>query len=152
MTHTLELHGSATRLGRPANSHHSEHTSRFEPSDRAAWGDDANGCTEEQTQPARKMRARSLQLAPTAPRVVAHRKRNHVIVRYRLAADSRAYELLTSVDPAGRRYSPLTRQTRVRHRNGTIVQRVGAGHGPFRVLASAVARDGGRSRVVAVRV
>jgi hypothetical protein len=58
--------------------------------------------------------------------------------------------LATSVKSASSRYSPITVWTKIRSPHGRIVQKIGLGPAPFRVLASAFSRRGARSRIVSV--
>jgi hypothetical protein len=138
--------------------------------DPLAWQSSIDGCTENQTQQVSMSVARgqgagassraltatkSAVPTPPAPVVGARRDGDRVIIRYRFPEwpSSRArkpVELITSVDPAGNKYPPLTFRWRVTSRAGRVSQPLGLGTAPFRVLVSAMASSGARSRAVIV--
>jgi hypothetical protein len=87
------------------------------------------------------------------PVVHAHRVRDRLVVRYRFARRAaRPRLILTTVDPSGRRYPPLTLAAKVRARRGVVRRPVGLGRPPFRVYVSTVAKGGARSRLIRVRL
>jgi Tol biopolymer transport system component len=129
--------------------------------DPIGWVYSVSGCTEGQTQAAasarRKTRHRARVSRPPYAAVQARRTGSRVRVRYRFTEwpaerRRRPTVLLTSVDPAGNRYPPLTIRTRVTRRSGAFTRPIGAGHGPFKLLTSAESRRGARSRIVAIRL
>jgi hypothetical protein len=95
--------------------------------------------------------------APPTPRVTAKRMGEQVAFTYqfdRWPQDRRRepWLLLTSVDPAGDRYPPLTYRHAVRGRSGRVVRPLGLGRAPFIARVSVLARTGARSRTVALRL
>jgi hypothetical protein len=56
--------------------------------------------------------------------------------------------LLISANSAGTRYVPLTYRTIVKKRSGRIVESLGLGGAPWRVLLSTVAPSGRRSPTI----
>jgi Tol biopolymer transport system component len=120
-----------------------------------AYGD----CTEEQTfaaaarsRPVHK-RARASLVRPPAPKVRVKRHGDKVAIRYRFTRwpkgrNRRPVHLLTTVDPAGNKYPPLTIRADIKKRKGRVVRPLGAGHAPFTVLVSAEAASGAVSRTV----
>jgi hypothetical protein len=135
--------------------------------DPLAWASGVTACTENQTQattssargPARDaLLGRAL--APPPPRtVVARRRGDRVVINYRFGPlpESRARRprtILTSVDPVGGSYPPLTIRSRVRSIKGRVNHSLGrlAEKSPFRVLVSAEAKTGMRSRIVSVEL
>jgi Tol biopolymer transport system component len=127
--------------------------------DPLAW-DDVDGCTEEQIQSAaRKPRGTSSRYRPPAsappePAITATRQGQTALVEYELpprtGRQRTAWRILVSVDSSGSRYTPLTTRSPVDERKGRVRVRIGRGAGPFRILASTVAKDGSRSRTVRV--
>lgn len=123
------------------------------------WQNNANGCTEVQTYPFRgkttePREIRAARVQPAAPIIRARRVGSRAVITYRFPTFPRGARhptmIATSVKSAGKRYGPLTVWTRVRAPHGRIVQKIGLGRAPFRVLASAFSRGGGRSRIVSV--
>jgi Tol biopolymer transport system component len=92
--------------------------------------------------------------APPLPKVSAHRAGERAVIDYSFSSfpsgPRRPWLLLTSVKSARERYLPVTEDTRLRTRRGRIVQLVGLGRPPFRVLVSVIGRGGGRSPVISV--
>lgn len=131
-----------------------------------SWSTSVDGCTEGQTQAlaARTMarraspdRSRARRLRPPPPTVTAARRGKQVVIRYSFARPpaakpKRPGQIISSIDPRGTRYPPLTVRTAVNGRKGTIVQPLGAGDGPFRILVRAVGRSGVRSSKVSLRL
>jgi Tol biopolymer transport system component len=91
---------------------------------------------------------------PPLPKVAARRSGKRAVIDYSFSSfpsgPRRPWIMLTSVKSAGTRYGPITAETRIRTRRGRIVQPVGLGRPPFRVLVSVIGRGGGRSRVVSL--
>lgn len=128
-----------------------------------SWSNGIDGCTESQSQ---AVTAKSQtedsgdsvlarQLRPPMPTVKARRRGKNVLIRYsftNLPKDKRQRpgQIVSSVDPSGGRYPPLTVRTPVSRASGTIVQPLGLGKAPFRVLVRAVGRAGVRSKKVSV--
>jgi dipeptidyl aminopeptidase/acylaminoacyl peptidase len=93
---------------------------------------------------------------PPLPNVRARRVGNRVVIDYSFSSfpmgARRPWTLLTSVKSAGTRYAPLTAWTQIRRRHGRVVQLIGLGPPPFRLLVSVLGRGGGRSRVVSYAI
>jgi len=93
---------------------------------------------------------------PPPPRAaVARRRGEQVIIDYRFgplpeSKERRPYQIVTSVDPVGGRYSPITVRRRIRGRSGRVVQPLGLDKPPFDVRVSAEAKTGMRSRTLSV--
>lgn len=126
------------------------------------WQTQASGCTEGQTYPFRtegtdgapQTQRAGKAAVPPAPRISARREGSRAVITYSFPSfprgDRRPTRLATSVKSASSKYAPLTVWTRIRSQRGRVVQKIGLGSPPFRVLASAFSRRGGRSRVVSV--
>ena len=88
---------------------------------------------------------------PPAPKFSVARHGKNVTVSYAFAdfpksLDRQPWVLVTSVDPAGQRYPPLTHQTRLHgRRRGSVTQPLGLGRSPYRIIVQAVTKAGGRS-------
>jgi WD40-like Beta Propeller Repeat len=127
--------------------------------DPLGWSNGISGCTEDQTFAA-SARSKSLRKSvqpslarPPAPKVRVKRHGSKVAIRYRFSTwpkgpNRRPVHLLTTVDPAGNKYPPLTLRADVKTRKGRVVRPLGAGHGPFTALVSAEAKSGAVSRTV----
>jgi hypothetical protein len=90
---------------------------------------------------------------PPNPRFTACRTASKLIVDYRFETfsagrDRRPWMLVISAKSAGTRYVPLTYRTIVKKRVGRIVQSLGLGGPPWRVLLSVVAPSGRRSPTI----
>jgi hypothetical protein len=146
--------GGGVNSGSPNGPAHGGNAGKW--NDPITWVYSVSGCTEGQTQAAasarRKARTHIRVARPPQPVVHVRRHGSRVSVRYRftswpVARERRPKVLLTSVDPAGDRYPPLTFRTAVTRRSGHFTRPLGAGHGPFKFLASAESRRGARSRM-----
>jgi hypothetical protein len=92
---------------------------------------------------------------PPAPAVQAtittHRR---AVIRYAFRSfppgARRPWTLLTTVVPSGHRYFPYTVRTRITSRSGRVVQSLGRGPGPYKLLVSALTKSGTRSRIVSL--
>jgi hypothetical protein len=128
------------------------------------WQNQASGCTEGQTYPfggtgarvaPQAQRARET-VAPPAPRISARREGNRAVITYSFPSfprgERRPTRLATSVKSAESRYTPITVWTKIRSPRGRVIQKIGLGHSPFRVLASAFSRRGERSRIVSTQL
>jgi hypothetical protein len=128
--------------------------------DPRGWSTGVSGCTEGQTYPSLRAfgetRAKHVARASRVPlpTVTAHRVRRSVTIRYGFAASARIadLELLVSVDSTTDRRAPLTSAVQVRTRVGRMIRTLPLGKGPFRVLVSARARSGERSRTLVIRL
>jgi hypothetical protein len=126
------------------------------------WANDMYPCTEEQTYGHRNMEAeataasgKNVAARPPVPTIRAHRLGRRVIINYRFAPfpsslAQRPWKILAGVDSAGNRYPPLTKLSLVKGRRGEIIQPLGLGHSPFRVLLSVFSKTGARSRTISV--
>ena len=138
-------------------------------SDPLAWQATVNDCTEPSAlqiasnskriaEPWVTTPAASHTLRPPLPRIDARLSGKTVIIRYTFRTplpegkSRRPWLLLTAVKSAGRRYVPLTKRTLIREPRGRIVQSVGIGPPPFKLLVAVVARDGRRSRSLVFRL
>jgi hypothetical protein len=117
-------------------------------------GDPSSGAGDSLKEPVRGSEA---DIPPPPPLAVAARRLgDRVIIDYRLgplprSRARRPYTILTSVDPVGGRYPPLTIRSRVRSIKGRVNHSLGrVNKPPFRVLVSAEAKNGLRSRIVSV--
>jgi phage-related protein len=111
------------------------------------------GCTEGQTFPYRAGAAKAAYGRPPLPRVTVVRRGKQVVVRYAFRSfpsgrTRHPVALMTSVDPAGNRYPPLTYTTKIGSRTGTVTRQLGLGRAPFKLRVAALARDGTRSKVL----
>jgi hypothetical protein len=87
---------------------------------------------------------------PPDPRFTACRTASKLVVDYRFETlpsgrDRRPWLMLVSAKSAGTRYVPLTYRTVIRKRSGRIVQPLGLGGAPWRVLLAVIAPSGRRS-------
>ena len=113
------------------------------------WASGIDGCTEEQEE--RPVVRRS----PQGPDIRAHQDHSQAVIEYcireKMATSAdQPWTLLTSVKPNEQRYPPLTVRSVIDGRCGRVVQSLGAGRAPFRVLASVISDDGLRSPTVTV--
>lgn len=131
-----------------------------------AFGEDAYACTVTQPQTVESGEATLLSASrqttsspaaatPPAPRISVRRLGSRrVEISYRFAklpsGKSRPWLILTSVDAAGAKYSPLTVRTRVASAAGKVVQRLGRGAAPFTIRAAALSKSGTRSKITQV--
>jgi hypothetical protein len=102
-------------------------------------------------------RGRRVPGRPPTPRIRASVSGDTVTVNYRFARFPRGRArrpvvLLTSVDPRGDRYPPLTYNHRIRRRAGTVRRPLGLGEPPFVLRVEAISRAGTRSRTVVKRL
>lgn len=91
-------------------------------------------------------------LVPPSPTIRVRRLGTNLVgISYRFASLPRGgrkpWLILTSVDAAGTKYSPLTQRTRVMKASGKVVQRLGRGSAPFVIRAAALSRNGARSKI-----
>jgi Tol biopolymer transport system component len=152
--------GGGLNSASPHGPGHGANTDAY--NDPLAWSNGISGCTEEQSNvivsakrgAGLKRQAHTAVRRPPAPRFSAKRRGESVVIRYRFlkwpkGRHRRPIALLTSVDPAGDKYPPLTVRTPLNgRRKGRITRPLGAGKGPFKVLVSAEARSGVVSRTV----
>ena len=94
---------------------------------------------------------------PPSPVVRAVMRGSRIVIHYRFktwpsAPDRRPLILITSVASADPRMPRLTKQTILKQRTGTIIQRRGLGRRPFRVVYSVLSRKYTRSDTRSVRV
>lgn len=93
---------------------------------------------------------------PSAPAVSARvsGRRAEVDYRFERGFDSKPapHTILVTVHPKGKGLAPSSRTVRVRSRNGRVRVRLPHGSGPYTVRASALTKDGARSKVVRARV
>jgi hypothetical protein len=93
-------------------------------------------------------------LSPPNPHFTACRTAKRLIVNYRFATfptsrdRRRPWLLLTSAKSAGWTYPPYTVRTQVFQRAGRVVQPLGRGAAPWRVLLSVYAPSGRRSATI----
>lgn len=59
---------------------------------------------------------------------------------------------MTTVVSASKRYAPLTVTHRIKGRRGAVVQSVGLGPRPYKLLVSGYSSAGTRSRTVAYKI
>jgi Tol biopolymer transport system component len=118
-------------------------------------GPDLNGCTVSASA-SRRGHQRQARSGVPLPRVVARRQGDQIVTRYRFdrwpeAKAKRPGLLLTSIDTAGTRYTPLTVRTRAR-RQGVVRQPIGLGRAPLKFHVSVISRTGRRSIARLVRL
>jgi hypothetical protein len=133
--------------------------------DPIAWQNGTDGCTEGQTFPSRfGAQSRPVTSAqhllrkvrPALPRIEARRIGKRVLVTYSFrnglqgTRSTAPWMLLTAVQSAGRQYAPLTERTILRKGTGQILQKLGLGHGPFKLRIAVLAKDGVRSAPMTV--
>jgi hypothetical protein len=126
--------------------------------DPVAWANSVDPCTEEQTRPFNRDAASPREEAPSRPALPHLSVRlvgNRVVIIYRFLSfptdqGRRPWMMLTSVDSHGEAIPPLTVRSLVRGPTGRIVQPLGRGRAPFRVLVSVKAANGARSRTITV--
>jgi hypothetical protein len=92
-------------------------------------------------------------IGPPNPSFTACRTAAKLVVRYRFATlpagrDRRPWLLLVSAKSAGTHYVPLTYRTLIRNRTGRVIQPLGLGGAPWRVMLSVIAPSGRRSPTV----
>jgi hypothetical protein len=88
--------------------------------------------------------------APPNPTFTACRTPKKLVLIYHFSSwptgrDRHPWLLLAAAKSAGDRYPPLTVRTRITQRSGQVVQSLGLGGPPWRVLLSVVAPNGMRS-------
>lgn len=130
--------------------------------DPQSWSDGVSGCTEGQTYGAASKQSQKRaqpKLAsasqPALPLVHARRVGSRAVIVYTFptlpkSLGLRPRVIYTSVDSYGKKYAPLTVASTIHGRRGRVVQPVGLGHGPFRILVSVISRNGRTSRTIAV--
>jgi hypothetical protein len=130
------------------------------------WEGTTLGCTEGQTFPYRPRGARTdtppahrpaVGGSPPLPQIEARRVGKQVVVEYHFDAlptgrSLRPAALVTTVDPAGDRYAPLTYRTRIRGRDGRFTRPLGLGKGPFTLRVAVMAPNGARGRTISMRL
>jgi hypothetical protein len=111
------------------------------------WPNNATACTEiaararTQTSDSPRTSRHSVAPKPPLPSIRAHRSGKRVFIDYAFpslpqTSARRPWKILTAVDSAGNRYAALTKWSLVRTLRGTIIQPLGRGHSPYRVLLS----------------
>jgi hypothetical protein len=93
------------------------------------------------------------EFGPPNPEFTACRTSTKLVINFRFASfpsgrNVRPWLLLASAKSAGTRYAPLTFQTPIRRRSGRVVQSLGLGGAPWRVLLSVIAPSGRRSPTI----
>jgi len=99
----------------------------------------------------------ALHATPRLPLLHASLRRNHVVISYAFSSmpqdrARRPWQLLTSVLSTDSRYAPYTKRTVVSRRTGHVVQKLGAGHGPYRLLISVRSRLGTHTETVKINL
>lgn len=92
---------------------------------------------------------------PPTPEVEVTKQSKTVVIRFRFPpvrdGEAEPWMLLTSIDAAGERISPLTLRTPVTGKDaGVIRQPLGLGRPPFELLVSTQAANGLRSEIVSL--
>lgn len=132
----------------PAGPAHGDNAGKYV--DPLAWSDQVSGCTEEQTSRSAQVRAAvPPDSAPPLPRIETRRQGKQLIVTYRYSGKiSRGAlpTLLTSIDPKGSRYPPLTKRSELHRRTGQVRQPIGLGPAPYRLRVRVLGSDGRRSK------
>ena len=147
--------GSGTPFGQDSPRGPKQHSQWSDP---LGWENDAKDCTISQSFRRSGPTASTAPAAtPTNPIVTARRVGSRVRIAYRFPArvgdrTLRSWQLVTSVVSPNPRLVPLTIQTRVKGRRGTIAQPVGLGRGKLHLLVSVRARDGRRSQTISVPI
>jgi len=124
------------------------------------WNVEAGGCRQSESfrvHSNSRTRDRSVTASAPPPTPVIRARINtarRVLINYAFnnypSGARRPWTLLTTVVPSGRRYFPYTLRTRITNRRGTIVQKLGSGPGPYKLLVSALTKAGARSRIVSL--
>jgi uncharacterized protein YcnI len=125
------------------------------------WANNATACTEiaararARTSDSPRTSRRSVAPRPPLPSIRAHRSEKRAFIDYAFPSlpqtlARRPWKILTAIDSAGNRYAAFTKWSAVQSQRGTIIQPLGLGHSPFRVLLSVFSQTGARSRTISV--
>jgi alpha-tubulin suppressor-like RCC1 family protein len=94
---------------------------------------------------------------PPVPTIRARLVGRKVVIDYRYKSfpterSRRPWMLVTSVVSASPRYTPYTVRTRVTDRSGRVIQRRGAGPGPYKLRVATQSALGTRSKIIEIRL